>query len=67
MKVAGEIGGAARPPAPPSPRGRTRPLGTPVRISGKMKTLPPLCRPAGWMALWKRLAMVGMLNARVAG
>ena len=27
----------------------------------------PLCRPAGWVALWKRLAMVGKLNARAAG
>ena len=27
----------------------------------------PLCRPAGWVALWKRIAMVTALNARVAG
>jgi len=26
--------------------------------------LPALCRPAGWISLWRRLAMVGMLNAR---
>jgi len=26
--------------------------------------LPALCRPAGWVALWRRLAMVGALNAR---
>ncbi len=26
----------------------------------------PLCRPAGWVALWRRLAMVGALNARFA-
>jgi len=32
-----------------------------------MKDLPALCRPAGWVALWKRLAMVGTLNARDAG
>ena len=47
---------------PPSPFGLT-----PRRIWSKMKLLPPLCRPAGWMALWKRLAMVGMLNARTSG
>jgi hypothetical protein len=27
----------------------------------------PLCRPSGWVSLWKRLAMVGKLNARAAG
>lgn len=24
----------------------------------------PLCKPAGWVSLWKQMAMVGMLNAR---
>ncbi len=66
MSVAGALGGL-RAPQTPAPRGRTRPLGTPVSISGKMKPLPPLCRPAGWVSLWRRLAMVGMLNARAAG
>ena len=34
---------------------------------GTLSPLPPLCRPAGWIALWKRTAMVGKLNARSAG
>jgi len=38
-----------------------------VRTSGSMKHLPPLCRPGGWVALWRRLAMVGALNARIGG
>jgi hypothetical protein len=40
----------------PGPRG----------ICGQMKRrpLPPVCRPAGWAAVWRRLAMVG---ARQAG
>jgi hypothetical protein len=24
----------------------------------------PLCRPAGWVALWRRLAQCGTLNRR---
>ncbi|EEB69658.1 hypothetical protein RR11_415 [Ruegeria sp. R11] len=26
----------------------------------------PLCRPAGWVALWRRLAQCGTLNTRKA-
>ncbi len=28
--------------------------------------LPPLCRPAGWIALWRRIALTGNLNRRCA-
>ena len=38
-----------------------------VSIFGKIMGLPPLCRPGGWVALWRRLAMVGALNARGLG
>jgi len=26
----------------------------------------PLCRPAGWVALWRRLAQCANLNRRIA-
>jgi len=42
----------------------------PQGIWGQMKGqpgLPPLCRPAGWVALWRRLAMMGARQVRVAG
>ncbi len=29
-----------------------------------MKRLPPLCRPAGWIALWRRLGNLSVLNRR---
>ncbi len=78
MRPGRVIGGAARPPvaivsrtngvpmATPSPKGDVRaPLGEPpVDIFGQMMVLPPLCRPGGWVVLWKRLAMMGKLNAR---
>lgn len=27
--------------------------------------IPPLCRPAGWIALWRRLAQCGQLDQRI--
>jgi hypothetical protein len=27
-------------------------------------TLPPLCRPAGWVALWRRIGTVSVLDAK---
>ena len=29
--------------------------------------LPPVCRAAGWIAIWRRLAMVGARDAQRAG
>jgi len=26
--------------------------------------LPPLCRPSGWIAAWRRLAMIAACNGR---
>ncbi|GEM_PF-2338383 len=57
MRLRGDIGGLLA-PRTPSPKGPVGPFGNP---------LPPLCRPAGWIALWKRMAMVGKLNARSVG
>lgn len=31
-----------------------------------LAVLPPLCRPAGWIAQWRRLAMMAARNARAA-
>ena len=28
--------------------------------------LPPLCRPAGWVALWRRMGNLSVLNRRAA-
>jgi hypothetical protein len=28
-------------------------------------TLPPLCRPAGWIALWRRMGNLSILNQKV--
>jgi hypothetical protein len=27
-------------------------------------TLPPLCRPAGWVALWRRMGKLSILNCK---
>ena len=27
-------------------------------------TLPPLCRPAGWVALWRRMGNLSILNRK---
>ena len=76
--VPGAQGRGALPPsslrewAPPVPSLKSvhwtdfRALGTPRDIFGQMKPagLPPLCRPAGWVALWRRLAMGGARDAR---
>ncbi len=37
---------------------------TPLRAENNSATLPPVCRPAGWIALWKRMAMVSVQQAR---
>jgi hypothetical protein len=29
------------------------------------KTLPALCRPAGWIALWRRIGAVSVLSREV--
>jgi hypothetical protein len=34
---------------------------------GKMRPLPPVCHPAGWIALWRRMAQVGARDARATG
>jgi hypothetical protein len=31
-------------------------------ILAKMKALPALCRPAGWIALWRRIAGFSVLS-----
>lgn len=39
-------------------------------VAGGMRPagdLPALCRPAGWVALWRRLAATGARDARAAG
>jgi hypothetical protein len=39
-----------------------RPAGAPQGIWGKMRgaaRLPALCRPSGWVAVWRRMAMMG--------
>lgn len=28
------------------------------------KSCPPLCRPAGWVCLWRRMGNVSVLNRR---
>jgi len=46
------------------------PAALPQGIWGKMNgngRLPAVCRPAGWVAVWKRLAMVGAQNMRNMG
>jgi hypothetical protein len=30
--------------------------------SNMMHVLPPQCRPQGWIALWRRMAMLSALN-----
>ena len=40
-----------------------------VRASGgsicaKMKPLPALCRPAGWIAQWRTIGALSVLNCR---
>lgn len=27
-------------------------------------TLPPLCRPSGWVALWRRMGNLSILNRK---
>lgn len=27
-------------------------------------TLPPVCRPSGWVAIWRRLGNLSVLNRR---
>jgi len=29
-------------------------------------SLPPVCRPAGWVAIWRRLGNLSVLNRRYA-
>jgi hypothetical protein len=31
-------------------------------ILTKMKALPALCRPAGWIALWRKIGNLSVLN-----
>ena len=31
-------------------------------ILTKMKSLPALCRPAGWIALWRTIGTLSVLN-----
>jgi hypothetical protein len=34
-------------------------------IFAKMKALPALCRPAGWIALWRKIAGFSVLSRKV--
>jgi len=34
-------------------------------ILTKMKSLPALCRPAGWIALWRTIGTLSVLNRLV--
>jgi hypothetical protein len=29
-----------------------------------VRALPPVCRPAGWVAIWRRLGNLSVLNRR---
>lgn len=29
-------------------------------------TLPPLCRPSGWVALWRRMGNLSILNRKTS-
>jgi hypothetical protein len=33
-------------------------------ILTKMKALPALCRPAGWIALWRKIGTLAVLNRK---
>ena len=35
-------------------------------IYAKMKPLPALCRPAGWIALWRTIGAMAILTCRPA-
>jgi hypothetical protein len=33
-------------------------------ILASMKALPALCRPAGWIALWRKIGTLAVLNRK---
>ena len=66
MNVGGENSEAVRRRVSPAPEGAP-PLGQSLDIFGQMAGLPPLCRPAGWVAMWRRLARIGARDGRLAG
>jgi len=33
----------------------------------QVQSVPPLCRPAGWVCLWRRIGTVSVLNRQVCG
>ena len=44
----------------------------PIRFKGALSRgshaaplLPPLCRPCGWIALWRRIGNLSVLNRRL--
>ncbi|MDO5605528.1 MAG: hypothetical protein Q4G25_10250 [Paracoccus sp. (in: a-proteobacteria)] len=36
------------------------------RLTEPQRHLPGTCRPSGWIALWRRIGQISVLNARTA-
>jgi hypothetical protein len=41
-------------------------LGSGGDIWANVKPLPALCRPAGWIALWRKIGALSVLNRKAA-
>ncbi len=46
--------------------GKPELLGSGGDIWANVKPLPALCRPAGWIALWRKIGALSVLNCKAA-
>jgi hypothetical protein len=46
--------------------GKPELLGSGGSICTNVKPLPALCRPAGWIALWRTIGALSVLNCKAA-